>query len=169
MIALLGTTIISFTYARVNNVLAPESENVTEQEENFNSRYFISGFEKKDGERYVAKAFNKEGLFGYVIVTERQCKCLCLNELSTTEVAELGTDYDYEDRYNIEVGKFEFNNFSLNELEKGFSSTTVNRIPVVINGKNCIMAILNDGTYAVVENGSAITTHITNRELLKNY
>lgn len=167
MIALTLTSVVSISYAKINNLSESENNILVEEKGDFDYQYSINLFEEMDDGKYVAKAFNQKGLFGYIIVTETSYECVYLDDMPVTEISEYGKEYDPEEAYDIMVGHFKVDSFFANQLKNLCSSKTVNQIPVVIKGKDYIMAILNDGTYAVVENSAAVVTHIVNPETFR--
>lgn len=172
---LIVTVISAFVFAEMNSGSVTPTATITKTaaeriavKDDFNHPYRISDFVKIEEGKYAAKAFNNEGFFGYIVITPSDCKTLYRSEASLKVKNKLGDEYP-NDGYDFQVSNFSVNEDSLAELKKGFAQTEViNTITAIINGKDCLFTILNDGSYVVIENGDKIITHCLRHELLND-
>lgn len=151
VIMIFATTAISLTFA---HNMAPETKSATPVAQSEN--YAINEFVEFDG-KYVAKAFTSSGLVGYIVVDDSDAVFVRLSDASPEFIQKVGWTY-HPKGYDVQLANFKMDRNSLAQLNTGFKDDMVNVFPTVINGHDCIFALLKDGSCAIVRNGETVIT-----------
>lgn len=161
-VALIATVVFSLTFAHNMGHETKSATSVAQSED-----YTINEFVEFDG-KYVAKAFTSSELVGYIVVDDSDAVFVRLNDASPEFIQKVGWTYNPKG-YDVQLANFKMNQNSLAQLNAGFRNDMVNAFPAVINGHNCIFALLKDGSYAIVRNGETVITCLFDYSVLNNF